>query len=187
LGRSADNDVSLPEAPVSRHHAQIERREGRWYLVDLSSANGTFLNRQRLESPQPLHGGDLIGLGESVFVFTVPPPAAGAPQATKRTRQALLAVALGVGIVVVLVVAAAALLLTRTPAQEETGSGLPGLPTIELPDITLPAVELPTIEVTGVPSVEIPTGVPTVEIPKDLPTGLPIPTGGFVVPTLGVP
>jgi pSer/pThr/pTyr-binding forkhead associated (FHA) protein/subtilisin family serine protease len=188
LGRSADNDLSLPDAPVSRHHAQIERREGRWYLVDLNSANGTFLNRQRLESPQPLHSGDVIGLGESVFLFTAPTPLAEARQPTQKPRRSILALAVGVGIVVVLVVAAAVLLLTGTPPQEETGSGLPGLPTVELPDITLPAVELPTIGLpTGVPSVEIPTGVPTVEIPKDVPTGLPIPTGGFVVPTFGVP
>ncbi len=188
LGRSADNDLSLPESSISRHHAQIERREGRWYLVDLGSANGTFLNRQRLESPQPLHSGDLIELGASVFAFTAPSAPVGAPQATRKPRRSLLAVAVGVGIVVVLVVVAAVLLLAGKPAQEESGSGLPGLPPIELPDITLPtglpSVELPTVEV---PSVEIPTGVPTIEIPRDVPTAWPIPTGGLVVPTVGPP
>lgn len=54
---------------VSRHHATIVRRDGALHIVDNSSANGTYLNGQRLVSQQPriLRDGDDIRLGRLVI------------------------------------------------------------------------------------------------------------------------
>jgi DNA-binding response OmpR family regulator len=58
LGRWADNDITIDDRWVSRHHAQI-RRQGESYVVeDLDSKNGTFVNGQRIAGPTPLADGD---------------------------------------------------------------------------------------------------------------------------------
>ena len=93
LGRSPENDLVLPEPLASRHHVRLELRAGRWYVIDLDSANGTLLNRQRLSGEMALNAGDLMAIGETVFAFTVPgparpavvPPAARARPAARRS------------------------------------------------------------------------------------------------------
>ena len=67
LGRSPDCAIvaSGPAAAVvSAVHAELRHSGGEWWLVDLASRNGTFLNGGRLTSPAPLHSGDVIALGE---------------------------------------------------------------------------------------------------------------------------
>ncbi|MBN1483168.1 MAG: FHA domain-containing protein [Chloroflexia bacterium] len=56
-------------AGVSRRHARIIRRGDEFYLEDLESMNGTFLNRKRLppHTPTPFEGGDEIRLGNMVL------------------------------------------------------------------------------------------------------------------------
>jgi hypothetical protein len=63
LGRSTDNDVTLVDTKVSRHHARVDLIDGRYLLRDLDSTNGTRLNGAELEAPTSLCSGDLIGLG----------------------------------------------------------------------------------------------------------------------------
>ncbi|MBK9233427.1 MAG: FHA domain-containing protein [Anaerolineae bacterium] len=60
LGRSPENDLVLPEPLASRQHVRLEARAGRWYVIDLDSANGTLLNRQRLSGEMALNAGDLM-------------------------------------------------------------------------------------------------------------------------------
>ncbi len=72
LGREADNDIVLDEAAVSRKHAEIITSEAGYYLRDLDSTNGTFVNRQKIgEENHLLNHGDVIRLGGSstTFVF----------------------------------------------------------------------------------------------------------------------
>ena len=63
LGRSALRAVTVRLETVSRLHAAVERRADGYWLADLGSANGTFVNGQRLAGPRRLADGDLIGLG----------------------------------------------------------------------------------------------------------------------------
>lgn len=62
LGRSADCDLSLDEAAVSRRHAEIFWQYVHYQIRDLDSANGTFVNGQPVNEI-PLANGDLVELG----------------------------------------------------------------------------------------------------------------------------
>ncbi|MGI8787988.1 MAG: FHA domain-containing protein [Pyrinomonadaceae bacterium] len=64
LGRTTDNAVAFPnDSNVSRYHAEIEWRDGDFYLIDLGSSNGTTLNGKRISSDTKLNDGDEIVLG----------------------------------------------------------------------------------------------------------------------------
>ena len=70
VGRDGDNTVNLLDALVSRQHARISpSTNGSFEVEDLRSANGTYLNGQRLIARQRLADGDRIQLGESVLTF----------------------------------------------------------------------------------------------------------------------
>lgn len=62
IGRSANNDICIPDRHVSRQHAVITYRDGIFMISDLDSANGTFVNDQKIEDPFPLFSGDVIRL-----------------------------------------------------------------------------------------------------------------------------
>lgn len=67
-----DLDADDPEAKVSRRHARITRRDGQFYIEDLGSTNGTFINRGRRLLPgdrQPIHDGDEIIIGKTFMRF----------------------------------------------------------------------------------------------------------------------
>ena len=69
-----DLDSDDPEAKVSRRHARITRRGGHYYIEDLGSTNGTFINRGRRLLPgdrQPLNDGDEIIIGKTFLRFHV--------------------------------------------------------------------------------------------------------------------
>lgn len=91
LGRALDNDMILEGAGVSRHHAQVERRHGRYILRDLGSKHGTLVNNQRIEEVV-LRDGDIVTIGGQrvVFRLTVAPGdnAAPPPAAPPRSRGA---------------------------------------------------------------------------------------------------
>ena len=81
IGRSATNDLVLPDNRVSRKHALIERRAGAVIVTDLGSNNGTFVNGRQVHDSQPLSPGAFIRLGNTELAFhppggrTVPAPA----------------------------------------------------------------------------------------------------------------
>jgi pSer/pThr/pTyr-binding forkhead associated (FHA) protein len=69
IGRDPMNDVVIAaDTKVSRSHAEIQFREGRWILIDLESRNGTLVNARRIRR-HPLRDRDRIQCGEQVFVF----------------------------------------------------------------------------------------------------------------------
>lgn len=70
LGRDKGNDMLLPFSWVSRKHAMLQvETNGRYNLIDLGSANGTFVNNRRVYTPTRLHSGDRIGIGKTVLEF----------------------------------------------------------------------------------------------------------------------
>ena len=69
-GRHPDSDIFLDDITVSRRHAEVHRLDGRYTLRDTGSLNGTYLNRQRIESA-PMANGDEIQIGKFRLVFLV--------------------------------------------------------------------------------------------------------------------
>lgn len=64
IGRNTDNDVRLLNDSISSHHAEIHRkREGVFYIVDLNSSNGVYVNDKKITQNE-LHTGDILELGE---------------------------------------------------------------------------------------------------------------------------
>jgi adenylate cyclase len=73
LGRSPSCEVVLPDVKVSRQHALVQGQdETEFWLIDLGSANGTYLNGRRVNQPCRLSNGDRIGVAEFTFVFHGP-------------------------------------------------------------------------------------------------------------------
>lgn len=63
VGRAAGNGVRFDEDSVSARHAVISMEGGRWWLEDLGSTNGTFVNDARVTGRAPLHNGDVVQVG----------------------------------------------------------------------------------------------------------------------------
>ena len=62
IGRGLNNDIILEDTRVSRHHAQLRYRARRFWVTDLGSTNGTYVNGEQVEE-QALRDGDMISLG----------------------------------------------------------------------------------------------------------------------------
>ena len=69
LGRSARNDLCIPDPFASRVHAEVRREGEEYYLQDLGSANGTLYNGGAVEGTVPLTTGGRIQIGETEIVF----------------------------------------------------------------------------------------------------------------------
>ena len=68
LGRALDNDVVIDDPRVSRHHAQLRLRQGRYVVYDTGSSGGTLVNQQPV-SEAALRGGDVISLAGAQVIF----------------------------------------------------------------------------------------------------------------------
>jgi phosphoserine phosphatase RsbU/P len=71
IGRSRDSDIFLPDQWLSRHHAEILRKDAAFFLHDLGSKNGTLLNGEPVHGDRRLRHGDVITLGEHVLTFSI--------------------------------------------------------------------------------------------------------------------
>lgn len=69
LGRSQDASIRLTDGGVSRQHATIRRDGNLYWLADLGSANGSFVNDVAVTTARALRHGDRIQVGACVFVF----------------------------------------------------------------------------------------------------------------------
>ena len=67
VGRAPGCGVSLPDSTVSQLHARVFRRDGRLYIEDLGSTNGTWVNRVRVGAPAVLKRGDRVQVGSTVL------------------------------------------------------------------------------------------------------------------------
>lgn len=73
IGRSEDNNFVLPDRWISRNHAMLQCMEtGEYYLIDLGSRNGSFVNGRRVSIPVTLHNGDRLTFGQTELEFYCP-------------------------------------------------------------------------------------------------------------------
>ncbi len=70
MGRSETRDVIIPDPASSRHHCSIFPQEGRYILRDMGSANGTYLNGNRVRETE-LTDGDRVRIGNTEFRFVI--------------------------------------------------------------------------------------------------------------------
>lgn len=63
IGRAPTNTITIADDTASLEHALISQRNGKWWLEDLGSRNGTLLNGAPVTIPTVISAGDLIGLG----------------------------------------------------------------------------------------------------------------------------
>ena len=147
IGRLSDNDISISNQEVSRHHATITWENNQFVIRDLGGPNGTTVNGSRITAPCPLRDGDVIGLGTITLVFTsgtglassdetysrpasAPAPAAPVTSApiqplaipmSARAKKSDTALWVGIGLVVILGLIVVASLLVFFVFQSQAG------------------------------------------------------------------
>lgn len=67
IGRGPHCDVSLQDEVLSASHARISFHHGQWWLEDLGSTNGTFLNKDQITVPTVIITGDQFKCGNTLF------------------------------------------------------------------------------------------------------------------------
>lgn len=103
IGRKPDNDLVIDNPAVSGHHARIVQEHGSFFVEDLGSTNGTFVNDAKVLKHQ-LRNTDRVGVGKHLLVYqdevaeAAPPPSPAAKEAdsdktmildTKKQRELL--------------------------------------------------------------------------------------------------
>ena len=82
MGRDSHCDVVLSDETVSVRHARLSFHHGQWWLEDLDSTNGTFLNKEKLSIPTVVIGGDEIECGSFLLTLDL-----GADMETPSTQR----------------------------------------------------------------------------------------------------
>ena len=67
IGRADACQVRLEDTYASQHHARLSARDGSWFVEDLGSTNGTYLNDRRVQAPQEVRSGDVVRIGKTVL------------------------------------------------------------------------------------------------------------------------
>ena len=89
IGRAEHNDVRITDASVSAAHATLLLKAGTWYVVDLRSANGTYVDGYRVGGERALHGACTIRVGTVKIEFR-PPTSAAVRAEPAKVRRGLL-------------------------------------------------------------------------------------------------
>lgn len=100
FGREVGCDIHVPDALVSRKHAEVRSQDGGgegWVLVDLESRNGVMLNNVRITRPCVLEDGDQIAIGGQIFRFHVLPSGADPSSLSDQAPQISTAETMGPG------------------------------------------------------------------------------------------
>jgi pSer/pThr/pTyr-binding forkhead associated (FHA) protein len=66
IGRSDACQVILADTYASQMHARVFPKDGEWFVEDLGSTNGTYLNRVKVTSPSPIAVGDEVRVGKTI-------------------------------------------------------------------------------------------------------------------------
>lgn len=96
LGRHVDSSICLSGRAISRHHARVVRQGTAWFVEDLDSSNGTYLNGKRLRphAPAPFNERDTLQLGPYVLALRTEGP----PEPNLVVRESLPALTLSQGL-----------------------------------------------------------------------------------------
>lgn len=63
IGRAGNNLITLSDSFISASHAVVSLRGKQWWIEDVGSTNGTFLNRRQIREPTPFEYGDIVEIG----------------------------------------------------------------------------------------------------------------------------
>ena len=146
VGRASDNDVVVPHASVSAHHAELRQAGTAYRIVDLSSTNGTFVNGTRIQA-QILDDGDTVHLGPVALEYSngrlqikvheppeppppvqpvqappVPPVVEPPAEISKKSLTVLVGLAVAAAIAVAVVVATSGSEVEGPASQESSSS-----------------------------------------------------------------
>lgn len=69
IGRAPECAVSIGDEFASNQHSKVYQAEGRFYVEDLGSTNGTYVNGRRIHYPTELRSGDRVKIGRTVMEF----------------------------------------------------------------------------------------------------------------------
>ncbi len=83
VGRKSDNDIVIDNPAVSGHHCKISVQGGTYFVEDLESTNGTFVNEKRIKK-SGLHHNDVVGIAKHALVFVEDAPPPEAPAAPEK-------------------------------------------------------------------------------------------------------
>lgn len=86
-GRHPDSDIFLDDVSVSRRHAEFRRTATGYEVVDVGSLNGTYVNRETIDSSE-LSGGDEIQIGKFRLVYVTGRPGAAVDEAAAQAGAA---------------------------------------------------------------------------------------------------
>jgi pilus assembly protein CpaF len=87
VGRVQGNDLMLPKGNVSKHHARLLFRDGRFIVTDLKSTNGTYVNGRKISQATIVREGDKIYVGD--FVLRLESSVGSAPEDSTASRAKL--------------------------------------------------------------------------------------------------
>ncbi len=73
IGRDPSCEIRLNDETVSNQHARLSYRNKQWWIEDLLSTNGTFLNDERVETPTILINEDEIRVGKILMIVEIQP------------------------------------------------------------------------------------------------------------------
>src|SRR5215208_2881843 len=71
IGRDPNCELSMMDEALSAHHARLAHHHGQWWLEDLNSTNGTFLNHEKLTTAAVVISGDKFKCGNIIFDIQV--------------------------------------------------------------------------------------------------------------------
>lgn len=71
IGRDENCHFLFNDPTVSSHHARLTFRNGHWWVEDLGSTNGTYLNEEKVETPTILITGDEVRIGKNVVLIEI--------------------------------------------------------------------------------------------------------------------
>ncbi|NOZ11471.1 MAG: adenylate/guanylate cyclase domain-containing protein [Gammaproteobacteria bacterium] len=103
VGRDKNNTIVIDEKLVSRNHGMIRRLgEGDYYLIDVGSSNGSFVNGRRIATPQLLKDGDEIKIGQTTIVFQLE-RSGELPDSVDASERTMLATVTDIKLITILV------------------------------------------------------------------------------------